>query len=286
MKRVLLGLFVIVHGCAHAAIGVWALGDGSPWVVSPLWGVSMLGYFAAGLGILRVPFLRGWWKQLLVTATVASLILLLAFSHGLSLIGALIDMVIIVFALERQQRCIDSDVDVVNALGADCFEHPALHRAVWGMSVLALMYATVIVVIRPLSLAWGTTASERFARLPGDDLAPDARYRIDRAITIHAPASAVWSRLVELGQDSVQAHVADVIPGRALILKNSVALVVSPLDSTTTRLIARTRAPGTPSLSGLLFGAVNVFIKEPAQFLSQRALLRGVRDKSEGAVRS
>ena len=65
VKRVLLGLFVLVHGCAHAAIGVWALAEGSPWVVTPLWATAMLGYFATGLGILRVPLLRTWWKQLL-----------------------------------------------------------------------------------------------------------------------------------------------------------------------------------------------------------------------------
>ena len=89
VKRVLLGLFVLVHGCAHAAIGVWALSEGSPWVVTPLWATAMLGYFATGLGILRVPLLRAWWKQLLLAATVASLILLLVFSHGLSLIGTI-----------------------------------------------------------------------------------------------------------------------------------------------------------------------------------------------------
>ena len=281
MKRVLLGLFVLLHGFAHAAIGVWALGDGSPWVVTPLWGVAMLGYLAAGFGILRVPVLRHWWKQILVVATAASLILLLVFSHGLSLIGALIDVLLIVVALEGQQRCVDSDVEVVEALGTDCYEHPRFHRALWGLSVLALVYAAAIVIARPICVQWGSTAAERTARLPGDELAPDARYRIDRAITIHAPARAVWPAVAQLAQNTSGVPVADIIPGRALILQNSVAFVLEPIDSTTTRLIVRTRASGAPTLTGLVLGAVNVFMLEPARFLSQRGMLRDVRDRAE-----
>ena len=193
MKRVLLGVFVLVHGCAHAAIGVWALGEGSPRVVTPLWATAMFGYFATGLGILRVPLLRTWWKQLLLAATLASLILLLVFSHGLSLIGALIDVVIVVVALERQQRCIDSDVDVVNALGTDCFEHPALHRAAWATSILALAYAAAVLAIRPL-------------------------YRVDHSVTIRAPASAVWPSLVKLGEEGGW-RVENAIPQRSLVLE-------------------------------------------------------------------
>lgn len=258
MKRMLLGLFVLVHGCAHAAIGVWALGEGSPWVVTPLWATAMLGYFATGLGILRVPLLRTWWKQLLSTATVASLILLLVFSHGLSLIGALIDIVIVVVALERQQRCIDSDVDVVNALGTDCFEHPALHRAAWVMSILALAYAAAVLAIRPL-------------------------YRVDHSVTIRAPASAVWPSLVKFGEEG-RWRVENTIPQRTLVLENSVSYVVEPIDAKTTRLVARPRAAGAPSLAGLVFGAVDVFMLEPAHFLSQRGVLRVVRDRAEHGV--
>jgi hypothetical protein len=51
-------------------------------------------------------------------------------------------------------------------------------------------------------LHWGSTAIERRAGLPGDDvLVANAGYRIDHAITIHAPAASVWPWLVQLGQD-------------------------------------------------------------------------------------
>lgn len=46
---------------------------------------------------------------------------------------------------------------------------------------------------------WGTTPVERTARLPGDELLPDAQYRATRAITIAGPPAAVWPWLVQVG---------------------------------------------------------------------------------------
>ena len=48
-------------------------------------------------------------------------------------------------------------------------------------------------------LRWGATAAEAVAELPGDTLVPTAQYRATRAITIDAPASAVWPWLVRVG---------------------------------------------------------------------------------------
>jgi len=46
---------------------------------------------------------------------------------------------------------------------------------------------------------WGTTPTERAARLPGDDVLPGAQYRATRAITVDAPPAAVWPWLVQVG---------------------------------------------------------------------------------------
>jgi hypothetical protein len=75
--------------------------------------------------------------------------------------------------------------------------------------------------------------------------------------------------------------VLDVLPGRALILDKWGAFVVQPVDSQTSRFIVRTREPGTPSLAGIVFGPFNVFVFEPAHFIMQRGMLRGVRDRAE-----
>ena len=48
-------------------------------------------------------------------------------------------------------------------------------------------------------LNWGATSAEAGKRLPGDDLLEDADGVATRAITIDAPASAVWPWLAQMG---------------------------------------------------------------------------------------
>jgi hypothetical protein len=48
-------------------------------------------------------------------------------------------------------------------------------------------------------LRWGATAAEVGATLPGDELLPRAQYRCTRAVSIAAPAAAVWPWLVQVG---------------------------------------------------------------------------------------
>ena len=47
---------------------------------------------------------------------------------------------------------------------------------------------------------WGSTPEERQRPLPGDDIVPQPRLAATRAITIRAPASAVWPWLAQMGQ--------------------------------------------------------------------------------------
>jgi hypothetical protein len=50
-----------------------------------------------------------------------------------------------------------------------------------------------------LGRTWGATAHEQRQPLAGDELLPDARARTTHAITIAAPAAAVWPWLVQMG---------------------------------------------------------------------------------------
>jgi hypothetical protein len=63
--------------------------------------------------------------------------------------------------------------------------------------------AVAIIVYRRLLrqwiLTWGATRDEAAARLPGDELLEDADGIATRAITIDAPASAVWPWLAQMG---------------------------------------------------------------------------------------
>ncbi len=65
----------------------------------------------------------------------------------------------------------------------------------------ALALAAVLYTrrLRGPILTWGATADEAAARLPGDELLEDAGGVATRAITIDAPASAVWPWLAQMG---------------------------------------------------------------------------------------
>jgi hypothetical protein len=80
-------------------------------------------------------------------------------------------------------------------------------------------------------------------------------------------------------------RVTDVVPGRALVLEHWGSFVLLPIDSGRTRLIVRTRESGKPTMRGLLAGPFSVFVFEPAHFIMQRGMLRGIRARAEGRRR-
>ncbi len=76
---------------------------------------------------------------------------------------------------------------------------PVTHR----MRAAAVAIAAVLVALYPLIrrpiLRWGATADEADSRLPGDELLEGADGVSTRAITIAAPAAAVWPWLAQMG---------------------------------------------------------------------------------------
>jgi hypothetical protein len=65
-----------------------------------------------------------------------------------------------------------------------------------GLAALGALYAAVL--RRPI-LTWGATRAEAEARLPGDELQPDADGVSTRAVWVEAPAAAVWPWLAQMG---------------------------------------------------------------------------------------
>jgi len=70
-----------------------------------------------------------------------------------------------------------------------------------GRSAVAAATATLVYtrLLRPRILTWGATGEEAVARLPGDELLEDADGVATRAITIDAPAAAVWPWIAQMG---------------------------------------------------------------------------------------
>jgi hypothetical protein len=48
-------------------------------------------------------------------------------------------------------------------------------------------------------------------------------------------------------------------------------------------LIVRTRGASQPTAAEFLLAPINVFVFEPAHFIMERGMLRGIRDRAEGS---
>jgi hypothetical protein len=68
--------------------------------------------------------------------------------------------------------------------------------ALGSIGAMALVYQ--LLLRRPI-LKWGATDAEARARLPGDELLEEADGVATRAITINAPAAAVWPWIAQMG---------------------------------------------------------------------------------------
>ena len=75
-------------------------------------------------------------------------------------------------------------------------------RGIWRLPILAgVAIAAYIVGVRPWHRRWGATPEEVTRPLPGDGLVAEPVTSATHAITIGAPAGAIWPWLVQLGQN-------------------------------------------------------------------------------------
>ncbi|MBI3966122.1 MAG: hypothetical protein HY329_10850 [Chloroflexi bacterium] len=173
-----------------------------------------------------------------------------------------------------------------------------------------------LLAVRPKLQRWGATDDEVQMALPGDELVPNPGYQHTRAITINAPAAAVWPWLAQIGQGrggfysydwlenlaGCEIHSADrvhpewqdirvgntvavmpnfgpkvigVEPGRSITLESWGTYAILPVDSQTSRLIARARHP-------LSWGAITYLLTlEIPHFVMERKMLLGIKERAE-----
>ena len=195
--------------------------------------------------------------------------------------------------------------------------------------------------------ALGRDPEEASRALPGDDLIPDPLYATTRAITVQAPAEAVFPWLVQLGQnrggfytydalenllrldihsaDRIHPEWQDLEPGSDYVsldpeqtMKLTIvaagpaacvrhphrrrrtrrhrspatssrarsrrrwAFVVEPRSATSSRLLIRWRASWRETVPAAFARA---FLLEPAHFVMEEGMLRGIRRRAERAAR-
>ena|SRR5687768_3382753 len=123
MLKTLFGLFLIAHGLIHVSLttvpGPQASGPNTPfwpgwwrsdshpgWLVTSLhldnalvrgFGsllivLATIGFVAAGLGVLGVPFLQGWWGYLALVSAALALPVFVLFWHPWLVLGVLLNM--------------------------------------------------------------------------------------------------------------------------------------------------------------------------------------------------
>lgn len=193
MRRIALGLLLIVHGLAHTLAGMRATEGSHPWLITAAWGAALVGFSAAGLAVLGVRGLGGTWRRFAAVGLAGSVVLLaLGWPAPLAGVGLALDAVVayVLFA-SRPREIVTGTVGPVR---------PEL-RVADLLAVTALFGLGVLVVTRPWHMHWGSTPAELTATLAGDDPAVLSNYQIQHAVTVHATPERIWPWLAQLGED-------------------------------------------------------------------------------------
>jgi hypothetical protein len=191
--RILIALLVIAHGWAHAVLPLRGLFDPETLPVDfipvILYGTAMLGFTAAGLGLLGIWPLTVAVRPLLVVAGGYSLAALVVLGQSDLWWGGVIDAALMVGGLS-------------GTLQWRPFEPARPARRWMGHAVALLFFAyTSSAVAWPVYRTWGTRPEEHRLTLLGDQAGRQPSLEIQHSVTVNAAPEAVWPWLAQLGQD-------------------------------------------------------------------------------------
>lgn len=317
--RVATGIALVLHGLGHAVLPARGagtlqetmLGRGT---MNALWTVALVGFVAAGFGLLGAPPFQRAARKLTYASALASAVAIATFSPGTLAWGLVLDAAA-VLVVPRQT-----------------FHRPRrVARIVLGaIAIASCAWLLVTAVTRPWRNRWGVRADEVHRALPGDLPNRDPAFETMHAITIDAPPERVWPWLAQLGQDrggfysyaslenlfglhvenadrihpEWEAHEGDLVratppdwlggalgreigwrvtlaePNRALVLRWWGAFVLEPQPDGRTRLIVRSKTSGPDAPA---WGAALGFVTfELPHFIMERKMLLTLRDRAEG----
>lgn len=201
----ILGWAVIAHGLFHSALpmrGALApLASSDNWMPVALYGVSMVGFVAAGLGMLGLKPLHRAISPLLVLSSAWSLVAIFTLGDPDLTVGAAVDLLLLPFALWRSFSGWPS-----SRAADDAPAGRAALRRIWRVATVTAGFTMVAYVgaaafTYPTHRSWGSTPAELAMPLPGDAEQRDRAFEVQHAITIDAPPEDVWVWLMQIGQE-------------------------------------------------------------------------------------
>ena len=320
---ILLGTVLILHGLANAVLPLRGIDGAEPgrWIptIALLYASAIVGFAAAGLGVLRVRPLDRFvipavWLAALC-ATAAQLRSPYADLWAGVALNAVLPVLTTWFAITAP--AVDRQTTNWTRVGS-------------AVGLLLLTWIGVSAASWPWHRGWGTTPQEWQMSLPGDRTPRTPHLEILHAITIEAPPPAVWPWLAQLGQDragfysydwlerafGANVHNVSVIrpewqsrnvgeqvyavdagymgglfgerpgwtievfePDRALVLKNWGAFVLVPQPDGNTRLLIRSTI--SHERIPAWAAALNLTLFELPHFIMQRRMLVGIKTLAE-----
>ena len=190
-----LAMLVIAHGLAHAVLPL--RGGLDPAILRDnfmpviLYGVAVLGFTTAGIGLFGVRPFTAVVRPFLVVASVYSLVAILTMGQGELWWGTALDLVLLLTGLTGIYRRLPQGPS-----------HPGLpHRVAVATGAAFALYVACALLLWPVHRAWGSQPEEHAWSLPGDRADRNPSLELQHAVTIDAPPDAVWAWLVQLGQD-------------------------------------------------------------------------------------
>lgn len=253
--------------------------------VVPLWALAAAGITGAGLGLLGLRPFAAPWRRYLLTGLVGSLVWLGVWRDPMATPGIVLDLLLLVWATRPST--------------AHARESHAIprgrHRIGAMLGTLHIAVLALLILVYPWHRRWGSTEAELIGTLPGDTPMERPTYLVQHAVTIDAPAGAVWPWQRLAVGDSIFAtpkgwlglaqrlgwRVSEVDAQRVIVLEAWGAFILLPEGTHRTRLVVRSRSAAPARTADLLFAPLGFLVFEPAHFIMERKMLTGITARAE-----
>lgn len=320
--RIVLGILLGLHGLAHTTAGYWATGFGPLGISTALWLTACVGFVGGGFGILGVSQLRTYWRGLVLAGAFASMLLLSGWSHPWLLPGIALDMAFVTIAVLWRNPIPESRERAARAGSGLAWTFLLYLTALIAFRPWYTRWGTTVEERRTPLTGDGGVINPRYRidhgitiRARPEDIWPwmlqlgqdrGGFYSYDRLERLFGARIHNAERIHpewqsrELG-DRVLAVPAGYLGGvfgdtlgwritaldhnRVMVLENWGTFALRPVNDSTTRLLVRTLGTAEPAPNAILFAPVGLLMFEPAHFIMERGMLRGIKARAEQSGR-